>query len=362
MLVILFAGIDVTLAGLLIKDSNRKFRTAHFYYHHDLLPNQKVIANWYNIHYPMYTNSLGFRDVEVKTIPLEISKKRIVLMGDSHTEGVGVKYEETFAGRLSKLTDAADTEILNAAAVSYSPRIYYLKTKYLLEEVGLRFDELFVFIDLSDIQNEIVYENYQPENHGKFKQFLFRIKKQAINRSFTWYTIAGLKQKKQTEKFLHQAAVFDEYRKNDAHVNALDLYASFFSGFDDKTLLSNPQFHGVSHWMYDDNFKDLALKGLELGRQNMQKLYQLCRKHGIKLTISVHPWQEQITRMNTEDIYVKFWKKFAKENNIGFINLYPVFINPPVSAAMGMEFFIPGDNHWNKNGHWLVAREIMKNI
>ena len=66
--------------------------------------------------------------------------------------------------------------------------------------------------------------------------------------------------------------------------------------------------------------------------------------------------------MDPEDLYVKFWKNFAEENEVGFINMYPDFINPPVSAAMGMEFYIPGDNHWNKNGHWLVATVLEKYI
>lgn len=362
LLAVVFAGIDVFLAGLLIKNSNRTFRTSHYYYHHGLLPNQEAVASWYNIPYIINTNSLGFRDSVVQDVALKTSKKRILIMGDSHAEGVGVEYKETFAGRLSSLTDNSNTEILNASAVSYSPRIYYLKTKYLIEEVGLKFDELYVFIDLSDIQNEIVYKDFQPETPGFAEQFIFSLKNQAVNNSFTWHTISTLNQKNQTERFLKQATVFDEYRQNDAHVDALDLYASFFSEFDDKTLLSNPQFHGVSQWIYDDEFRELALKGLELGRQNMRKLSNLCREHNIKMTISVHPWQEQVSRLQPEDMYVNFWKNFAEEQEIGFINLYPVFINPPVSAAFGMEFFIPGDNHWNKNGHWLVAQEIMKNI
>ena len=59
---------------------------------------------------------------------------------------------------------------------------------------------------------------------------------------------------------------------------------------------------------------------------------------------------------------MEFWETFALEFDIGFVNLYPVFIDPPVSAAFGMEFFLPGDNHWNRNGHWLAANELSKYI
>jgi len=360
LMIIVFAVLDQSLARILIKNTDRTFRSPHSYYHHDLLPNQKAVASWYNIKYPFYTNSLGFRDAEIRYIPLQKNKKRILFMGDSHTEGVGVSFNETFTGQLIEKLDTSKIEILNAAAVSCSPRIYHLKTKFLVEEVGLKFDELFVFIDLSDIQNEIVYQDFEPELPGSLKKLHSGIKNRLVNNSFTLNTLSQFKQKRQTVRFLKKAAVFDEYRQKEEHVDALELYASFFDGFNNNTLLSNPQFHGVSGWLTNENFSELAQTGLELGKKNMLKLHQLCKEHAISMTISVHPWQEQINLMQPEDKYVLFWKTFADENGIGFINLYPAFINPPVSAALGMEFFIPNDNHWNKNGHWLVANELEK--
>jgi hypothetical protein len=306
----------------------------------------------------MFTNSFGFRDSEIRSVPLKSNKKRILFIGDSHAEGVGVNFDQTFTGQLINTIDTTQTEILNAAVVSYSPRIYYLKTKYFIEEVGLKFDHLFVFIDMSDLQNEIVYQNFQPEIQNKFDKFFFDLKNRALNKSFILHTLTNIMQNRQTAHFLKRAAVFDEYRQDKDHVDALELYASFFSGFNDKTLLSNPQFHGVSGWIYDDDFRVLAQKGLDLGKENMLKLYDLCKSHGIPMTISVHPWKEQIELGQPEDMYVNFWKNFAEETGTGFINLYPIFINPPVSAALGMEYFIRDDNHWNKNGHWLVTKEL----
>ena len=360
--VLLFLALDLVLAALLIDDTDRTFRTSHAYHHHGLLPNQKANARWSHIIYSFRTNSLGFRDKEIRKIPLTTDKKRILLMGDSHTEGVGVSYAETFAGRLAEKLEKENYEVLNAAAVSYSPRIYYLKTKYLLEEKGLRFDELFVFIDISDIQNEIVYENYQPERETFSKKMVSILRNQAINKSFTLHTLQKIKKQRQTERFLKKATVFDSYRQKGDQADALELYASFFSEFDDNILLSNPQFHGVSGWLYEPAFAELAKKGLNLGRENMIRLHDLCKEYNIRLTISVHPWQEQIARRDTEDSYVRFWKKFSEDYNTGFINFYPSFINPPVSAAMGIEYFIAGDNHWNSNGHWLVAEELYNYI
>lgn len=356
--IILFIIADLLLARVFISYSDKTFRTSHYYYHHGLVPNQKAIAQWYNISYPLYTNSLGFRDSEIRDIALKTHKRRILIMGDSHSEGVGLPFEDTFTGQLIKMTDNSETEILNASAVSYSPRIYYLKTRYLIEEVGLEFDELVVLIDLSDLQNEIVYEGFEPQRYNRRQKTWFNFTRAAFNRSFTFHTINNIRQARQTNRFIKKSELFDEYRKEDAHVDALNLYASFFSGFDDKTMLSNPLFHGVGLWMYDNDFVELAKKGLETGGENMAKLAALCLKHGIPMTITVHPWPQQIQRGDAEDLYVTYWKEFAEEHELGFINFYPLFIDPPVSAALGIEFFIPGDNHWNKNGNWVVAQKL----
>jgi hypothetical protein len=362
LLVLLFLSLDLLLARYLIRHSDRTFRAEHYYYHHGLIPNQAVLATWFGARYPFFTNSLGFRDREIREIPLETSKRRILFMGDSHTEGVGLRFQDTFTGQLLEKIDTATTEILNAASVSYSPRIYYLKTKYLIETAGLKFDELFVFIDLSDIQNEIVYENYNPREMNKLGKSWFNTRRMLVNRSFTLHTLSNFRQARETRRFLKKSEIFDEYRDNESHVVALDLYATFFSGFDDKTLLSNPLFHGVGLWMYDDEFVELTKKGLEIGGQNMEKLIELCKKHNIPVTISVHPWPTQIKVGNTEDMYVRFWKEFAEKHQVEFLNLYHTFLNPQIPMVLGVDLFIPGDNHWNRNGNMLVARELEKRI
>lgn len=359
---LIFILLDLLLAGIIITPSKVTFRRPHPYYHHGLLPNKEAMARWYTLKYPFYTNSLAFRDSKVRYIPINTDKKQILFMGDSHTEGVGLKFENTFTGQVIANTDTSQTEILNAASVSYSPRIYYLKTRYLIEETGLIPDELYVFIDISDLQNEIVYQNFSPKKIHEPAKTIFHLKNKIINHSFTINTLSNLSQNLKTRRFLKKSKRFDEYRKDKKHTDALDLYASFFSDFDDKTLLSNPQFHGVGEWMYDKNFAKLAKTGLELGAENMKKLVRLCENHDIKLTITVHPWREQISREETSNMMVDFWHDFAEEHQIEFINFYPVFVDPPLSATLGLDFFIPNDNHWNKNGHHLVASELVKHI
>ena len=134
-------------------------------YHHDLLKN-KAVDNvpWGHLSYNVRTNSLGFKDFSVRDIPLVPEGRRIVFMGDSFTEGVGVDYKDSFVGLIASALSADKIDVLNAGVVGYSPIIYWRKTLYLIEEIGLKFDELIVFLDISDPTNEVV--SYRLDERG----------------------------------------------------------------------------------------------------------------------------------------------------------------------------------------------------
>jgi len=161
--VLLFAILDLIAGSLTSWEVQQgSFRAAHPYYHHGLLPNQDRVTSWGGDDYKLITNSLGFRDRRVHDVQLQSSKRRVVLIGDSMIEGLGVEFEDTITGRLQERWSDRNVDVLNAGVVSYSPRIYELKTRYLLEKEGLKFDHLVVFIDISDIQDELFYEAFQP--------------------------------------------------------------------------------------------------------------------------------------------------------------------------------------------------------
>ena len=75
-------------------------------------------------------------------------------MGDSFTEGGLLDYTDTFVGRIDSDLGEKKIEVLNAGVSSYSPIIYWRKIKYLIEDMKLKFDEVVVFIDISDPYDE----------------------------------------------------------------------------------------------------------------------------------------------------------------------------------------------------------------
>lgn len=346
------------LAGLIIiPESYTAFRSPHYYYHHGLQPDQDAWGAWGSSLYPVKTNSLGLIDSAVYDVELKSIQPRLLILGDSHSEGVGVPYEKTFGGMLARRM-RGDMEVLNASCISYSPKIEYLKAKFLIEEEGLQVDHIFVLIDISDMQNELVYEHFEPQQKSWLREGWYSTKFFLKTHSSVFYLVTSIVEKRQTKRFLEKARFFNEKGVVGTPANALQLYASFFRGFDDNVLLSNPQFHGVGEWYYNDGLRKLADRGSELGQEYVLKLKALCQTKNIQLTISVHPWHYQILKGNAQDYYVEKWRLFAERNDIGFVNLFPLFItaqNPVITRDM---YFIKDDNHWNEFGHALVADHL----
>jgi len=345
--------LDFLTGFIIISDSYTSFRSPHYYYHHGLQSNQDTWAAWGSSLYPFKTNSLGMVDSAGYKVKLKTDKQRLLILGDSHSEGVGVPYNRTFSGILSNRLKK-DMDVLNASCISYSPKIEYLKAKFLFDK-GLKVDHIILFIDISDMQNELVYEHFEPRKKSLIREFWYKGKLFLKKHSSIFYLITSIIDKRQSRKFFAKAKFFNEQGSSVTPANTLDLYASFFKGFNDKVLLSNPQFHGVGEWYYKDSFRELADRGITLGQIYILKLKELCDSQNVDLTISVHPWQYQILKGNAHDYYVEQWESFAEANHIDFINLFPLFINAQNPVITIKKFLINEDNHWNEFGHARVA-------
>jgi hypothetical protein len=137
------------------EETARGVRIAHPVYDHGFAADFDGYDFWGELRYRLVTNSLGFKDASVRSIQLKPASRRILLIGDSFAEGIGMSFEDSFAGMLQQAGQERSDKIefLNAGVASYSPSIYYKKIKYLLE-FGLQFDEVVVFSDTSDVTDE----------------------------------------------------------------------------------------------------------------------------------------------------------------------------------------------------------------
>ena len=310
-------------------------------FHHSLKANgQQVDQKWGHFSHPLYTNSLGFKDREIRQVPLVSSNYRFLFIGDSFTEGVGVEYEKTFVGLVDTALANDHIEVLNAAVSSYSPAIYFKKVEYLLETVGLNFNHLIVFLDISDIEDEEKrYEMRDGRVVGLFRQSS-RIK------DFV-YEYTGL-----AKNIWSLIAKIQKVLVKDSET---------LRSPEEKRLGIN---QARSLWTINNEvFQEYGRSGLEKARHHMDLLYQLLQKHNKEMSIAVYPWPDQIVHADLHSRQVTFWENWAKSHFVPFFNFFPVFIS---SNADPMEVisknFIEGDVHWNEAGHEVIARKLYAKI
>src|SRR5215471_9257725 len=111
----LLLPLDLAAGHVFIEQIPGEYST---YYHHGLKPFFSGMTNWGPLRIHMYTNSLGFKDKTTRTVPLKPDRRRIVFIGDSFTEGVGIPYEQTFVGRIAAAVNSDACEVLDAGVKS----------------------------------------------------------------------------------------------------------------------------------------------------------------------------------------------------------------------------------------------------
>src|SRR5215470_18585235 len=71
-------------------------RTRNAIYDHGFAPNFAGIERWGRLSYRLYTNNLGFKDAAVRIVPPVSEMRRVLVIGDSFTEAIGLRFEDSF--------------------------------------------------------------------------------------------------------------------------------------------------------------------------------------------------------------------------------------------------------------------------
>ena len=361
--------LDSILTGLFLKNTSfwknekwedKSHRIISKVYHHDLKPNVEVYETWGGkLKRKIITNSIGFRDSSKKEILKNTEKTRILLIGDSFIEGSGYDYEHTFAGLLQNEL-GNNYEILNSAVESYSPSIYFKKTDFFLSQ-GYVFDKALVFLDLSDIYDELFIKFDDNQNIiseiPKEKQTLERKIKNKIY-SLGWF----LRDNTLTFRIMYLISDKTEEIKNYLKLKlkaSKSLNKSFFSTSRDDAIFYRMTHIDRGFWTFNEDKYLEVSQGLAQSEKYLKKLFELLNQNKIDSYLIIYPWPAQIQYGDKK--HSPFWEKFSKSNNINLINLYN-FFKSENNREFIFDNFIYGDIHWNKNGTLKVFNEINKRI
>ncbi len=126
-------------------------------WHHDIRPNIETNRLWGSDTYPFKSDALGFRQgaCSADNPPAE-KNNAVFVVGDSFAEGLGLPFEQTFAGMLACAYRERGMVVRNLGTVIYSPIIYHRKIEEALRRLDIKPREIVVFLDISDIHNDAV--------------------------------------------------------------------------------------------------------------------------------------------------------------------------------------------------------------
>ena len=350
---------DLIFTYLLISNFNfyEKFypdldhRVTNVNYHHSFKNNVDTFDYWGGKKYKFYTNSLGFKDSFSRQISKKTSlKKRIIIIGDSFTEGIGFEYKDTFVGLLDKKNLVNETQILNAGVASQSPIIYFKKIKHLIEVQKVEFDELIIFLDISDIPDEYYYGINFDNNDNKVFNLRDYLQEFLIQNSslYLFFDVLFSKIGFLKDNLILKYNVSKKFNINFFKINKY--YTDLFKSINVERGMWN---HDLSIWnLY-------GKKGRKLADFYLSELQNICDNNKIKLSLVIYPWPIHIYYGYDPAFHRNYWKEWSKKRNIQFIDLFDYFKTEKPEKTIN-DFFISGDIHWNKRGHRYIY-EIMMN-
>lgn len=305
-----------------LKKIEKSYRIKNKYFHHTLKSNVKIKSSWGNIRYLTCTDEFGFRSTCNK-IKEKAKIGKIIIIGDSFTEGLGLNYSDTFAGMLSK---HSQYEIINMGVTSYSPIIYWNKIKYYLDR-GLKPDHVFVFIDISDIDDEANY--YIKCENNDF----------VCDRKVILDKISYTKKTEIKVNFPILDQITKEFKKLKRKIKP-------------KNYIYRKDFIR-SNWTFIQENEGVKL-GINNSLNYMENLEKYLTSKKISLSVAIYPHPAQILYDNNESKQIKIWKEFCEFKCKYFINLFPSFLEDKKKLSemeIIEKYYIKGDIHFNKIGN-----------
>jgi len=345
-LFIFFFLIDFSLSKIFYKKNHcynfQYFDNGHYY---DLKKNCKSRFR-FKSGFPtvnFFTDDYGLRVGDQNKIKQE-TKKNIFLFGDSFTFGVGLEYEDTFAGILE--SNLPQYNFYNFAVGSYSPTVHLYRLNKALD-AGLSPEKIILFLDLTDVIDESQRWFYdknlkspiRPEERvNKRKNFFqqnFKLSNEIIN--ISRYSLGVVKNKISNLRDINKG-VKTSIQGQFTYTNLNNLDKRF--------------------WKKND-FE----KGLKNIRFNISEISKISKKINAEFFIAVYPWAETLYYGQEYFNWVNFAKDICNKNKCKTIDSFPIFQQyKQKNKDWSSKLYFIGDEHFNKQGAKLLANAVLMKI
>ena len=324
--------------------------------HHKFIPNAKGRYKTTEFDTRYNINSLGLRDREY-SLETAWGVFRILMVGDSFTEGDGVEEYETFSKYLEQelnvLGSRREYEVINSGCGSYSPLLEYLY----LKTAGLRLDPDLVILnfDLSDVFDDIQYTRLARfDTKGEPTG----VSPETEQHDQGWI-VDGLVAAK-------------DFLKSHAHLyNFVRLrIGRYIEGARHEATLTG-DLHYDKYAMLRGNYR-YQQSDWSLSYKYILMIREMLEKRGISFYVAVYPYGLQVSRREY-DAGRQFWgfrrdtlystepqqriEQFCRENKIHVINACEDF---RTAARSQYPLYLAYNGHWTAAGHRLYSQVLFQ--
>ena len=316
-------------------------------YHHGLKPNASGTDTYGPYSAPAHSNSLGLRDGSVREVALKSSQPRILFIGDSFTEAAGLPWEKSFVGRIAQALAPRGVEVLNAGVVSYTPVIEKAKLRHLLDSVGLEVDLVVLALDISDIKDELFYEE-RPD--GSVAEIPYGPQRQKAGDLLKIDKICNWLEGHVEQNFVILGAVVRNLRltwrrhASKDGITVFEMLPTWAFGW--------PDYHGP--------YETYVEEGLAKAKRNMTGIAEFLRGKNIPLVLVIYPWPQQVLAQSKPSRAETEWLAWARQEGVPCVNLFPLFVNATPPEEVLRQFYWHNDCHWNEEGHRRVAEALLQ--
>ncbi len=368
---LIYLVFDIIFFSLIPKDlkskiyNNRAHRIKSYHYHHDLRPLSSFYDHWGYERYKIFTNDLGFKDKSNRKV--EFKNRNILFIGDSFTEGVGVKYEDSFVGLIEKEIKKKydEVEILNAGVQTYSTSIYLSKIYHLIERKKMPITDIVVMVSGGDIFDDYfkyldLDEQYILNHIDQKNKYIIKFINFYKSHTLIYQLITRITPPKIIPDLIKSIFVKNEisnnYDQNEKEFLKIENFEidkmEFLKRKDYAYLYSNKEF---------DNWgKNAISKSL----QNLNKISDLSKSKNIKLNIIYLYEPILLIKKPDKNLFnylINELKTLEDDNvKVNFINdMYDEYDD---GYEAYKDLFFIKDIHWNKKGNFQVAQEILEKV
>jgi hypothetical protein len=330
-------------------------------------PNKEGIAFGPEYKVKVRTNQLSNRDCEENSKKVQVTNSKILILGDSFSEGWGVECKETFHYPLS-----TNHEVINAGIHGGSLPYYIIKLKSIMKEESP--DEILVQFFDNDLDDAEKISKFFLWDEGRVKKAnplgIFGMPANRISLFFRELSLIRLirkivtasKGQREPIKYYKSSKIPDQKILN--HKEAIAKFGALKPITDfEKEYNGQFEFYKYKNLnsLYENEIWKVRFQNFQI---QLSQLVEIARNKNPNINIKILyiPSKEALygfsnySKFTEQNPFLQMLKEITNREKLKLIDA-----SIPLSNR-AEDYYFPGDAHLNSDGHKVVSEYLLRNM